>query len=328
MALRTRRPRVHAAGAYREQNSLRHKWTGWLRKVRKALLNRRRLHLAATAILVVALLVAVSLIVRLDREHRDTREQLRARTQENSALKKRVETAESNTKLVIERFGEAMKAFARDAGRLSGRSLRDHEKSFVQIYAFYRKDRKNMATAGTACYLGGRYFLTAKHVVIQEAEPGQQAPRTTAINIRIDGHLIPVRLVDNGETQEAAQIDIGDWAVVVTDDVPAGLVPLKPNPRYSFNFGERLIRYGNDSNRGIAPAAGYVAQVSDDGWVTWLVDSLPGCSGGGVLNDKDELVGLNGGYLDGSTRLAVIIPIRVEMFRKLPAELRTTPSPP
>jgi hypothetical protein len=297
---------------------LRHKWTGWLRKARKASLNRRNVHFALTVIPAVALIVAVSMFVRLDRQQRDALEQVRTKTQENAALKKRAETAEANTKLVIERFGEAMKAYASDAGRFSGRSLREHEKSFVQIYAFYRKDRKNMATAGTACYLGDRYFLTAKHVVIQEAEPGKQPPKTTAIDIRIDGRLVPVRLLDNGATQEADQIDVGDWAVVVTDDVPAGLVPLKPNPRYVFNFGERLIRYGNDSNRGIAPAAGYVAQVSEDGWVTWLVDSLPGCSGGGVLNDRDELVGLNGGYLDGSTRLAVIIPIRVEMFRKLP----------
>lgn len=307
---------------------MRQKVSGWVRTSRKAWLNRRGLHVATTVVLAAALCVAVSMFVLEDREHRDTREKLRAKTQENAALTKRVETAETNTKLVIERFGEAMKAFANDAGHFSGRSLRTHEKSFVQIYGFYRKDRKNMATAGTACYLGGGYFLTAKHIVVQETLPGQEAPRTSAIDIRVDGRLVPVRLVDKGDTQEADQIDVGDWAVVVADRVPDSLLPLKPNARYSFNFGERLVRYGNDSNRGIAPAAGYVAQVSGDGWVTWLVDSLPGCSGGGVLNDRDELVGLNGGYLDGSTRLAVIIPIRPEMFRKLPGGLRTTPSAP
>lgn len=307
---------------------MRHRWTEWLRKTRKKWLTARRIHFAVTLILLAGLAAAASLLVRADREQRDAREQLRARAQEAAALRKRAETAEANTKLVIERFGEAMKAFAGDARRLSGRSLREHEKSFVQIYAFYRKDHKSLAMAGTACYLGGRYFLTAKHVVFQQAEPGEQPPKTIAINIRLDRHLIPVRLVDNGATEEEDQIDVGDWAVVVTDEVPAGLVPLKPNPRYSFNFGERLVRYGNDSNRGIAPAAGYVAQVSENGWVTWLVDSLPGCSGGGVLNDRDELVGLNGGYLDGSTRLAVIIPIRAEMFRKLPKELPVTPPEP
>jgi len=282
-------------------------------------LNVRRMHLALTAILAAALCVSVWMFVR---DRNDALEQLQSKARENAALKKRAETAEANTKLVIERFAETMKAFANEAGHFSDRSVRIHEKSFVQTYAFYRKDRKNMVTAGTACYLGRGYFLTAKHVVVQEAAPGKQPPKTTRIDIRVNGRMVPVRLVDNGEAEERDQIDTGDWAVLVADDVPEDLVPLKANPRYPFMFGERLVRYGNDSNRGIAPAAGYVAQVSDTGWVSWLVDSLPGCSGGGVMNGKDELVGLNGGYLDGSTRLAVIIPIRAEMFRKLPKDLQ------
>lgn len=266
------------------------------------------------------------MLTHADRERRVTQELLRAKTQENASLRKRAEAAEANTKLAIDRFAEAMKEFASESSHSSSRTIRRHEKSFVQLYAFYRRDRKNLATAGTACYLGDRYFLTAKHVVVQEAVAGKPAPKTTAIDIRISGQLVPVRLVDEGETQEADQIDLGDWAILAADTVPEGLVPVKPNPRYGFIFGERLVRYGNDSNRGIAPAAGYVAQVSENGWVTWLVDSLPGCSGGGVMNDRDELVGLNGGYLDNSTRLAVIIPIREEMFRKLPKDLQAAPS--
>ncbi len=279
----------------------------------------RKLHFAVTAILAVALCASLWLSAR----HRQAvSEQLRSKAQENAALKKRAELAEANTKLAIDRFAEAMKAFANETEHLSGRALREHEKSFVQVYAFYRKDRKNMATAGTACYLGGRYFLTAKHIVFQEAPAGQQAPKTTRVEIRVNGELLPVRLIDNGDPPAADQIDVDDWAVLEADRAPGGLVPLKPNPTYSFTFGERLVRYGNDSNRGIAPAAGYVAQVSENGWVSWLVDSLPGCSGGGVMNTRDELVGLNGGYLDGSTRLAVIIPIRAEMFRRLPHEMQ------
>ncbi len=278
----------------------------------------RKLLVALTALLAVALCASIWF---WNRDREVAQEQLRSKTQENAALKKRAELAEANTKLVIDRFAEAMTAFANDARHFSGRSLRDHEKSFVQLYAFYRKDRTNMATAGTACYLGNRYFLTAKHIVVQDVQPGKPPTKTTGIDIRLKGDLVPVRVVDIGETREADQIDTGDWAVLEADRVPEGLTPLKPNPRYSFTFGERLVRYGNDSNRGIAPAAGYVAQVSENGWVSWLVDSLPGCSGGGVLNNSDELVGLNGGYLDGSTRLAVIIPIRAEMFRKLPIEL-------
>ncbi len=278
-----------------------------------------RLHVAVTALLALALAVFIPVSLR----HRsEAAEQLRAEARDNAALRKRAETAEANTRLVIERFAEAMTGFANDAGHFSGRSLRAHERSFVQLYSFYRKDRKAMATAGTACYLGGAYFLTAKHVVFPEGTPGKPPLKTNRIDIRIKNELVPVRVVDEGQRRDADQIDIGDWAVLVADRVPEGLVPLKAATGYQFNFGERLVRYGNDSNRGIAPAVGYVAQVSADGWVSWLVDSLPGCSGGGVLNAKDQLVGLNGGYLDGNTRLAVIIPIRAEMFRALPKDLQ------
>ncbi len=278
----------------------------------------RRLHFAVTILLALALAVVGIVSAR---SHRDLQERLQSKVQENAALKKRAETAEANTHLVIDRFAEVMKGLANEAGRFSGRSLAKHEKSFVQAYSFYSKRGKEMATAGTACYLGGRYFLTAKHVVVQEAEPGQPPPKTTRIQVRINGQLTTAELVDKGEAPEPGQVDIDDWAVLSIAKDPEGLVPVVARPGYSFMFGERLVRYGNDSNRGIMLAAGYVAQVSEDGWVSWLVDSLPGCSGGGVVNDKDQLVGLNGGYLDGNTRLAVIIPIRREMFRSVPGDL-------
>ncbi len=281
----------------------------------------RRIQLATTVALAVAVCVLAVLWLRDAARAQRQQQELQSKSQENAVLRKRAETAEANTRLVIERFGEAMRNFAVEAGHFSGRALAKHEKSFAQVYSFYRKGRKDMATAGTACYLGGGYFLTAKHVVVQEPQTGKPAPRTDKIELRIDGHLIPARLVDTGETPANEPVDIEDWALLAVDNAPDDLVPLKPRPSYAFAFGERLVRYGNDSNRGIAVSAGYVAQVSERGWVSWLVDSLPGCSGGGVLNGKDELVGLNGGYLDGSTRLAVIIPVRDEMLRKLPKSL-------
>lgn len=286
-------------------------------------MNRRRLHLAITLALGLALCSALVVSIR---SHNLADRQLQAKSQENAALRKRAETAEANTRFVIERFGEAMKGLASDAGHFSGRALAKHERSFAQVYSFYRDNRKDMATAGTACYLGNGYFLTAKHVVRREAEPGKRAPATTKIEVRLKGHMVPARLVDAGETPAGEPVDIEDWALLHVEEMPEEMVPLKPRAGYSFMFGERLVRYGNDSNRGIAIAAGYVAQVSDSGWISWLVDSLPGCSGGGVLNNRDELVGLNGGYLDGSTRLAVIIPIHDEMFRKLPKAAPAAPA--
>jgi len=45
-----------------------------------------------------------------------------------------------------------------------------------QVYAFYRTRGKDMATAGTACYLGGGYFLTAKHVAFLSECSAKAAP--------------------------------------------------------------------------------------------------------------------------------------------------------
>jgi S1-C subfamily serine protease len=278
----------------------------------------RAIHLAIT--LALALALAVVGVLWAEDAARAQR-QLQARSAENGALKKRAEAAEANTRLMIDRFAETMKNLAAEAGHFSGRALARHQKSFVQVYSFYRQGRKDMATAGTACYLGGGYFLTAKHVVVQQAEGGKPAPKTDKIEMRIDGRMLPAQLLDAGETPPGEPVDVEDWALLHIEHPPDDLVALKTRPAYPFSFGERLVRYGNDSNRGIAVAAGYVAQVSERGWVSWLVDSLPGCSGGGVLNARDELVGLNGGYLDGSTRLAVIIPVRDEMLRKVPKEV-------
>lgn len=85
-----------------------------------------------------------------------------------------------------------------------------------------------------------------------------------------------------------------------------------------FHFADPLVRFGNDYNHGVVVSLGYSGQPTEDGWVPWLADLHPGASGGGVLNLDEELVGLNGGALDGDNRLAAIIPVRAEMLRGLP----------
>ena len=90
----------------------------------------RRIHFVVTAMLAAALGAAIWISVR---ERNDAEEALRSKTQENALLRKRAETAEGNSKLVVERFAEVMKAFANEAGHFSGRSLRRNQKSFVQI---------------------------------------------------------------------------------------------------------------------------------------------------------------------------------------------------
>ena len=48
------------------------------------------------------------------------------------------------------------------------------------------------------------------------------------------------------------------------------------------------------------------------------VSVSPGVSGGGVLNQDGNLVGIPIGRMQGDYRFSFILPIRPEMFRKVP----------
>ena len=52
--------------------------------------------------------------------------------------------------------------------------------------------------------------------------------------------------------------------------------------------------------------------------MTCLTDGHPGVSGGGVLNGDGQLVGIPIGRMQGDYRFSFILPLRVEMFRKVP----------
>ena len=52
--------------------------------------------------------------------------------------------------------------------------------------------------------------------------------------------------------------------------------------------------------------------------VTCLTDGHPGVSGGGVLNRNGELVGIPIGRMQGDYRFSFILPLRQEMFKKIP----------
>ena len=56
----------------------------------------------------------------------------------------------------------------------------------------------------------------------------------------------------------------------------------------------------------------------DNGLVSCLTDGHPGVSGGGVLDVKGHLVGIPVGRMDGDYRFSFILPLRPEMFRKVP----------
>ena len=96
------------------------------------------------------------------------------------------------------------------------------------------------------------------------------------------------------------------------------LPPLRVNMSYPFEFADPIFRLGNDSSKGIILGTGYVGQRMTNGLVTCLTDGHPGVSGGGVLNQDGELVGIPIGRMKGDYRFSFILPVRDEMFRNVP----------
>jgi len=87
---------------------------------------------------------------------------------------------------------------------------------------------------------------------------------------------------------------------------------------YAFDFADPIFRLGNDYSKGIILSTGYVGQKISNGLVTCLTDGHPGVSGGGVLNQGGDLVGIPIGRMQGDYRFSFILPVRQEMFRKVP----------
>ena len=203
----------------------------------------------------------------------------------------------------------------REMGLLPVRLLRERRASFVELYATDSKDASNYGTAG---YLGDGYFLTVKHGVMALDE----GRRITSVKLRLGDRTVPATVVDYGDAK--AEVDPGDWAILKVE-VPVSLPPLRPDLSYDFGFGDAIVRMGNDYSKGIIAATGYVGQKSQ-GLVTCLTDGHPGVSGGGVLNQRGDLVGIPVGRLQGDYRFSFILPLRREMFRRVGHSTLQVPS--
>ena len=202
-----------------------------------------------------------------------------------------------------------------EMGLLPVRLLRERRDSFVELNAI---DSFGKTSYGTAGYLGNGYFITVKHGVIALDEPvdGREKRRINSITVRYRNRDVPVQVIDSGDA--TVEVHTGDWALVRVRgevDLPA----LHVNTSYGFDFAEPIFRLGNDYSKGIILSTGYVGQRMGNGLVTCLTDGHPGVSGGGVLNQKGDLVGIPVGRMQGDYRFSFILPVRAEMFRKLPA---------
>jgi hypothetical protein len=207
-----------------------------------------------------------------------------------------------------------------EMGLFSVRLLRDRQESFVELNAV---DNFGKTSYGTAGYLGHGYFITVKHGVVALDEPAdsRDGRRMVDIKVRFKDKNLTAHVVDTGDAK--VEVASGDWAIIKVDE-PVNLPPLHVNPEYDYDFAEPIVRLGNDYSRGIILSTGYVGQRTANGLVTCLTDGHPGVSGGGVLNQDGDLVGIPIGRMQGDYRFSFILPLRQEMFRKVP-DLQVVP---
>jgi uncharacterized protein YneF (UPF0154 family) len=199
----------------------------------------------------------------------------------------------------------------REMGLVPIRVLRERRASFVEVHAY---DRFGNLRYGTAGYLGGGYFITVKHGVLALGDT-QRDRRITSVKILYAGKEVPATVIDSGTAD--VEVDRGDWAILKVEggvDLPS----LNVDVKYPYDFAEPIFRLGNDYSKGIIVSTGYVGQRIDNGLITCLTDGHPGVSGGGVLDADGNLVGIPVGRMEGDYRFSFILPLRAEMFRKVP----------
>src|SRR5438093_3306282 len=192
--------------------------------------------------------------------------------------------------------------------------LRDRRSSFVELYATDNVGKTNYGTAG---YLGHGYFVTVKHgvVALKGDDERQASRRIVSIKILHEGKEIPAKLVDAGDAD--VEVHSGDWAIIRTRDLD--LPALRVDMGFAYAFADPIYRLGNDYSKGIILATGYVGQRTSNGLVTCLTDGHLGVSGGGVLDQSGDLVGIPIGRMQGDYRFSFILPLRAEMLRKVPS---------
>jgi Trypsin-like peptidase domain len=201
-----------------------------------------------------------------------------------------------------------------EMGLLPVHLLRDRRASFVELYSYDNLGKTNYGTAG---YLGGGYFITVKHAVValHDEDEKPSSRKIQSVKIVYRGKEIPAKVIDTGDAD--VEVHSGDWAIIKTKetlDLPA----LHVDSAFAYDFAEPIFRLGNDYSKGIILSTGYVGQRTANGLVTCLTDGHPGVSGGGVLDQRGDLVGIPIGRMQGDYRFSFILPIRTEMLRKLP----------
>src|SRR6266851_6038856 len=201
-----------------------------------------------------------------------------------------------------------------EMGLLPVQMLRDRRSSFVELYSYDNLGKTNYGTAG---YLGNGYFITVKHAVVALRDEEERATnrKITSVKVMYRGKEVSAKVVDTGDAD--VEVHSGDWAIIRTRDLD--LPPLHVATAFAYDFADPIFRLGNDYSKGIILSTGYVGQRTSNGLVTCLTDGHPGVSGGGVLDQRGDLVGIPIGRMQGDYRFSFILPMRSEMLRKVPA---------
>lgn len=214
----------------------------------------------------------------------------------------------ANRDLLVEEIKEQLQ---NDLGLVPVRLLRDRRRSFVELYAYDNQGHSNYGTAG---YLGAGYFVTVKHAVVALAHDIEEGRKITAVKLVYGNKSVSATVVDSGDA--ATEVDPGDWAILKARE-PVDLPALKVNLKFAYDFADPIFRLGNDYSKGIILGTGYIGQRTPNGLVTCLTDGHPGVSGGGVLDQRGDMVGIPIGRMQGDYRFSFILPLRNEMFRKV-----------
>ena len=209
---------------------------------------------------------------------------------------------------------EIKRDLQREMGLMPVTLLRDRRSSFVELYAYDSLGKTNYGTAG---YLGHGYFVTVKHAVVALRDDDDRPSTRTILSVKVKyrGAEIPARVVDVGDAD--VEVHSGDWAIIKTRDLD--LPALKVDTAFAYDFADPIFRLGNDYSKGVILSTGYVGQRTTNGLVTCLTDGHPGVSGGGILDQEGDLVGIPIGRMQGDYRFSFILPMRSEMLRRVPA---------
>ena len=210
---------------------------------------------------------------------------------------------------VGERLQSEMGRLQSEMGLMPISMLRDRRKSFVEVNAYDESGAMHYSTAG---YLGSGHFITVKHGVMALSELSRPI---TSITVLYNGKPLDAVVVDTGSAD--TELHPGDWAIIKVDE-DIDLPPLIVDTTYPYLFAAPIVRLGNDYSRGIILSSGYIGQRTSNGLVTSLTDGHPGVSGGGVLDQEGDLVGIPIGRMEADYRFSFILPVRPEMFRNVP----------